>query len=227
MKILIVEDDSRIQEMVSLAFEVRWPEATIIKVGLGREAVDIAGKENPDLVILDLGLPDIDGFEVLKKIRLFSNIPIIILTVRDEESDIVQGLEKGADDYVVKPFKQFELMSRAQALMRRYHLVSKSPAPNLGILKFGNSIHHFYVGTKSVNLTSTEGIILSHLMRNPEKIVSLSNLSELIWDTDCVGSAEAIRVYIRRIRKKIEVNPDKPKILLTHKGVGYSLHKPD
>jgi two-component system KDP operon response regulator KdpE len=109
-----------------------------------------------------------DGFDVLKDIRLFSAVPVIILTARDQESDIVKGLEKGADDYLVKPFRQLELMSRAQAELRRYHLVSSYSPLSAGSLKFGQSMHTLFLGDKRINLTSTEGIILSHLMRNPK-----------------------------------------------------------
>lgn len=226
MKFQIVEDSPQIADAVSMALEMRWPEATLVVANNGEKAIKMAEQEKPDLIILDLGLPDIDGFEVLKEIRLFSNVPIIILTVRDEESDIVKCLERGADDYVTKPFRQLELMSRVQAIMRRHHLVSSQVLPSCETLHFGQSIHVFYVGKTRVSLTSTEGIILSHLLRNAGKVVSLSSLSEVVWGDNYSGSNEAIRVYIRRIRKKIEATPDDPTIIITHPGIGYSIQKP-
>ena len=118
-KILIVEDNQEVVEAVSLAIQIRWPRSTIISTDSGRKGIELVIEKQPDMVILDLGLPDISGFEVLKDIRNFSSIPIIVLTVRGEEADVVRGLELGADEYIVKPFRQFELLSRIRALTRR------------------------------------------------------------------------------------------------------------
>jgi DNA-binding response OmpR family regulator len=227
MNILIVEDDPEISEVIAMAFEMRWPQASVVRTGSGKEAVTLAVNLRPDLMILDIGLPDLDGFEVLKEIRLVSSVPIIILTARDEERDIVKGLERGADDYIVKPFRQLELMARAQSVMRRYHLVSQVTAETYGIFRFGSSIHNLYVGDRAVNLTSTEGIIISHLMRNAEKIVPVSSLAEVIWGGDFPGSHDAVRVYIRRLREKIESGSGAPQYIHTHRGLGYSLQQPE
>ena len=135
MKVLIVEDDHEIVEIISLAFEIRWPEAELVSTHLGEQGISMVDAEEPDVIILDLGLPDISGFDVLKEVRTFSTVPILILTVRGEEADIVKGLEWGADDYMVKPFRQLELMSRAQAVMRRYHLVSHATSMACGVFR--------------------------------------------------------------------------------------------
>ena len=119
MKVLVIEDDREIIEAISLAFQIRWPEAQVVSTRLGEKGVEQVETESPDIVILDLGLPDINGFEVLRQIRRFSQVPTIILTVRAEEVDIVKGLEWGADDYIVKPFRQLEFLSRVKALIRR------------------------------------------------------------------------------------------------------------
>ena len=227
MKVLIVEDDPAVAESTTMAFEIRWPDATVITTSSGRDAISKVESENPDLVVLDLGLPDIDGFEVLKEVRLFSTVPIIILTARFEERDIIKGLEWGADDYMVKPFHQLELMSRTQAIFRRYHLVSQDSPLAYGTMRFGQNIHSVYVGKRRIVLTNTEGILLSHLMRNAEKVVPISNLAEAVWGVDYPSSHEGVRVYIRRLRKKLEADPDKPQLIRTHPGTGYSLHKPD
>ncbi|MEE8353205.1 MAG: response regulator transcription factor [Dehalococcoidales bacterium] len=118
MKVLVIEDDREILEVISVGFEMGWPEMKLVSTRLGREGVELAASENPDVVILDLGLPDITGFEVLKEIRAFSKVPILILTVRSDEADVVRGLEWGADDYMTKPFHQAELQSRLEALIR-------------------------------------------------------------------------------------------------------------
>ncbi len=118
MKILVIEDDIEILEVISVGFEMRWPDVRLVKTRLGRDGVVLAASENPDVVILDLGLPDVTGFEVLEEIRAFSKVPILILTVRSDEADVVCGLELGADDYMMKPFHQAELQSRVEALTR-------------------------------------------------------------------------------------------------------------
>jgi DNA-binding response OmpR family regulator len=119
MKILVIEDDQQIVEAITLAFQIRWPEAKLVSTQQGEKGIELVESEKPDIVILDLGLPDINGYDVLKQIRMFSDIPILILTARTEESDIVKGLEWGADDYMIKPFHQLELLSRIKALTRR------------------------------------------------------------------------------------------------------------
>ncbi|MCL2150102.1 MAG: response regulator transcription factor [Dehalococcoidia bacterium] len=225
MKILLVEDDSRIAEVIAVAFSVRWPEAEMVSTSLGQEAIIKVETEHPDLMVLDLGLPDIDGFDVLKQVRLFSTVPIIILTARDEESSIVKGLEWGADDYIIKPFRQLELMSRAQALMRRYHLISQVAIPDYRDLHFGQSAHQLFVGKRQVSLTSNEVVLLTHLMRNAEKVVPTSRLADAIWGMDYPGSHEAIRVYIHRLRIKIEDDPNHPQYIHTYPRVGYSLQE--
>jgi DNA-binding response OmpR family regulator len=227
MIILVVEDDPNIADVISTAFEIRWPDVKVLKTASGNEAIDIVSNQSPDLVVLDLGLPDKDGIDVLKEIRQFSTTPIIIVTVRDEEKDIVKGLEKGADDYIVKPFRQLVLMARAQALLRRAHQVNESCQDAFGPFRFGQSIHNLFIGKREVRLTTTEGILMLHFVRNSERVIPISNLAEIVWGANYPGSQEAVRVYIRRLRKKIETEPDNPQYLLTHPGLGYSLHRPD
>jgi two-component system KDP operon response regulator KdpE len=121
MKFLIIEDDPEIVEYVSIAFQVGWPGIELISCHLGNKGLELVARGCPDLVLLDLGLPDVDGYEVLKQIRLFSSVPIIIITVRGSESDIVKGLERGADEYLVKPFGQLELIARIKTILRLHH----------------------------------------------------------------------------------------------------------
>jgi two-component system, OmpR family, response regulator VicR len=223
MVILIVEDDPTISEVIGMTFEIRWPDVKIVSITSGQQAIEIVEKQHPDLMILDLGLPDIDGFEVLKEVRLFSTVPIIIITARDEEKDIVKALERGADDYIIKPFRQLELMARAQALLRRAHLVSQACPDVYGQFRFGQSIHNLFVDKREIRLTTTEGTIMSHLIRNAEKVVPVSNLAEAVWGSNYPGSHEAVRVYIRRLRKKIETDPENPQYIHTRPGLGYIL----
>lgn len=226
MKVLIIEDDREIVEVISLAFQIRWPEVKLVPTNLGETGVELVESENPDIVILDLGLPDISGYDVLKQIRAFSKVPILILTVRADEADIVKGLEWGADDYMVKPFRQLELMSRIKALTRRASPFDKESPLVCGQLRFDPSTRQLIYGGREINLTRTEGSILEHLMRNAGQVVTYSSLAEEVWGMDYPDATESLRVYIRRLREKIEAEPSNPQIILTRAGIGYLLAKP-
>lgn len=225
MKVLVIEDNREIVESISLAFRIRWPEVELVSTHLGERGVDMVETEDPDLVILDLGLPDISGFDALKQIRLFSTIPVIILTVRAEEPDIVKGLEWGADDYVVKPFKQLELLARVKALMRRQTPATDEAPVICGLLRFEPNTFQLFHKEKEINLTRTEGYILQHLMRNCGHVVPYSGLAETVWGEDYPGSSDSLKVYIRRLREKLEVDPGNPQFILTKAGIGYFLAK--
>jgi two-component system response regulator VicR len=226
MKILVIEDDQQIVEAISLAFQIRWPEAKLITTHLGEKGVELVEKEKPEIVILDLGLPDINGFEVLKQIRLFSDLPILILTARTEESDIVKGLEWGADDYMVKPFRQLELLSRIKALTRRKSSPDIDTPVTVGKLDFNPSTGHLVFDQKEISLTPTEGRILHHLMRNAGQVVTHASLADAVWGEDYPGAVDSLKVYIRRLREKLEGEPQDPKLIVTKAGVGYLLVKP-
>jgi two-component system KDP operon response regulator KdpE len=226
MKVLIIEDDKEIVDAISLAFLIRWPEAKVVSTRLGKKGVEQVESEAPDIVILDLGLPDINGFEVLRQIRLFSNVPIIILTVRAEETDIVKGLEWGADDYIVKPFRQLELLARVKALIRR-HTPSEEEPLVVGPLRLEATTGQLFHDSQEIALTITESRLLSHLMRNAGHVVTHSSLAEAIWGNDYPGAADSLKVHIRRLREKIEADPSHPQFILTKAGVGYFLAKPE
>lgn len=226
MKILIIENDQGIVEAISLAFQIRWPEAKLVSTNLGEKGIELVESENPDVVIVDLGLDDISGFDVLKQIRLFSTVPILILTVRSDEADIVKGLEWGADDYVIKPFRQLELLSRIKSLIRRQYPSVEEKTLVCGQLRFDFSIGQLFYGEKEISLTRTEGSILHRLMKNEGQVVTHSALAESIWGDDYPGAADSIKVYIRRLREKLEADPSHPQIILTKSGVGYLLVKP-
>ena len=227
MKVLIIEDENEIIEVISIAFQIRWPEVELVSSNLGEVGVEMVESENPDIVILDLGLPDISGFDVLKKIRTFSSVPIMILTVRGEETDVVRGLEWGADDYVVKPFRQLELLSRVRSLIRRAEPSDKETPLVYGGLSYDPSTRQLSCERGEINLTRTEGEIISHLMRNAGLVATYSGLAEAVWGDYYPGATESLRVYVRRLREKVEVDPQNPRIILTNSGIGYSLVKPD
>jgi len=227
MKVLVIEDDQGIVEAISLAFQIRWPEAKLISTHLGEKGVAMVESEKPDVVILDLGLADISGFEVLKQIRLFSDVAVLILTVRAEEADIVKGLEWGADDYMTKPFRQLELLSRVKALTRRRSSLAEKTTLVCGQLQLNPATNQLFYGKKEIDLTPTEKHILYNLMRNAGQVVTHSRLAELLWGEDYANAADSLKVYIRRLREKIEADPSNPALILTKAGVGYLLAKPE
>ncbi len=226
MKVLVIEDDREIIEIITLAFEIRWPDVNLVSTHLGEKGIELVESDSPDVVILDLGLPDISGFDALKEIRTFSSVPILILTVRGEEADIVKGLEWGADDYMTKPFHQLELLSRIKALTRRTGSISDETPLVCGELRFDPTTRQLFRGEEEINLTRTEGNVLHFLMRNAGQTATYASLAEAVWGEDYPDSVDSLRVYIRRLREKIEPNPDNPQIILTRMGVGYLMSKP-
>ena len=220
MKLLIIEDDEEIIDAISLAFQIRWPEAEIISTRLGKKGIVLADSELPDIVILDLGLPDINGFDVLRKIRQFSQVPIIILTVRAEEADIIKGLEWGADDYIIKPFRQLELLARIKAQIRRQDQPEGEQIIS-GPLQLDSDTGQLYYKDKEINLTVTETRILGHLMRNAGHVVTHFSIAEAVWGDDYPGATDSVKVHIRRLREKIEKDPSSPELIITKSGIGY------
>ena len=227
MKILIIEDDQAIVEAISLTIQISWPDAKLLNTHLGERGIELLQAENPDVIILDLGLPDISGFEVLKRIRLFSDVPILILTVRSDETDIVKGLEWGADDYVIKPFRQMELLSRIKLVTRRRGAITDGAPLVCGELQLDPSTGQLFYREKEIKLTPTEGSIMTHLMKNAGRVVTHSRLAEAVWGVDYPDAADSLRVHIRRLRTKLESDPSDPKIVLTRAGVGYLLVRPE
>jgi two-component system KDP operon response regulator KdpE len=224
MQILIIEDSPVIVETISLALEIRWPDVKISVTSTGEQGIEMTETESPDVIILDLGLPDISGFDVLKRIRLFSNIPIIILTARQDETDIVKGLEWGADDYMTKPFKQLELLARVQGAIRRYrHLNEKVLV--CGPLRLDPISLKLTLNGNEIKITRTEGLIMGHLMKNAGNVVTYSSLGEAMWGGDFPEASDSIKVHIRHLREKLETNPGKPKLIIIKPGMGYLLTK--
>lgn len=227
MKILVIEDDKAIVDSISLILQLSWPETILISTPLGEKGIELVESENPDVIILDLGLPDISGFEVLKQVRLFSAVPLIILTVRADEADIVRGLENGADDYIIKPFRQLELLSRIRCVTRRQDRLVKDKPLRYGQLYFNPSTWQLFVGEKEIGLTRTESSIIYHLIQNGGRVLTHSDLAEALWGVDYPDAEDCLRVHIRRLRVKIEEDPHNPQIILTKPGIGYFLAKPD
>jgi DNA-binding response OmpR family regulator len=225
MKILIIEDDSSIIESISLIMQVSWPDAEVLYTESGKKGITLVENEMIDVVILDIGLPDMQGFDVLKRIRTFSNVPIVVLTVNSSETDVVRALEGRADDYIIKPFRPLELLARLKLVLRKKYYPQGEQYIPIGHFHFDVTSHKLEYENQVINLTSTESLILYHLAMNKGNVLSLALLTQKIWGDDYPGAHEAIRVYIRHLRKKIEDNPNKPKLILTKPGVGYMLEK--
>jgi len=178
-KILVVEDNPDIIETISLTFRLSWPEVQVISTSFGEQGLEMVEAETPDCVILDLGLPDISGFEVIRRVRLFSEVPILVLTVRAEEITIVKALGLGASDYVTKPFRQLELLARVKALLRRTKSAEAAPLA-VGQMVFDPISFKMTLEGREITLTRTEGLILGQLMRSPDNAVPLSRLAEVV-----------------------------------------------
>ena len=223
MKVIIIEDDLEIVESVSLTIHMMWPESEIISTGLGNEGIGLVSSENPDIVILDIGLPDISGFEVLKQVHLFSAVPILVLTVRSEEKDIVKALETGAGEYITKPFRQMEFLARLKLLLRKGDPSYIASRFTIGDWQFDHYSHKLLGNSGEIHLSNTESTILSHLFLNKGKVVTFRALANTLWESEYPGCKDAIQVYIRRLRQKIEVDASQPKLILTKTGIGYYL----
>jgi two-component system, OmpR family, response regulator VicR len=225
-KVLIIEDNEEVVEAISLALQIRWPKVDIISTSHGTEGIQIAASESLDVIILDLGLPDLNGFNVLKEITAFSKAPVVIVTAKDEEKDIVRGLELGANQYITKPFHQLELISRINAACNR----NISPKPHSVItherLKLYPMENVIEKDGKKIDLTHTECVILLKLIENAGTTMTYDNLAEELWEDDEYKEAAAtIKVHINRLRRKLEDDPKNPKLIITKHGLGYFLAK--
>ena len=225
MKALIIEDDPEIVESIALAFQILWPEAQLISTDKGKAGIELAEKESHTIIILDLLLPDISGFEVLRQIRFFSSVPIIVLTVKREEVNAVKALEWGADDFLAKPCGHLELMARIKARIRDRDQIGEDSPISYGSLRFNPLTRHLLHGKKEVKLTAIEAQIIHHLMRNEGRVATYPRLAEDVWGDDYPGSVDSLRVHIRRLREKLETDPSHPEFILTKPGIGYFLAK--
>ena len=222
-KVLILEDEVSIRSFVVINLKRAGYEA--IEAGTGREALERL-KENPDtgVAILDIMLPDIDGFEVCRRVREQSDVPIIMLTAREEEADKVMGLELGADDYITKPFSMRELMARVKANMRRTvpAELHEKPQPEADDgLRISRSSGMVYKNGRALELSAREFDILCFLSASPGRVFSREELMEQVWGYDYYGDLRAVDVAIRRLREKVEDEPASPKHIITKRGMGY------
>jgi DNA-binding response OmpR family regulator len=229
VKILVVDDAPEIVDSVRLGFAVQWREVDLLAAGTGQQALELVERESPDLVLLDVGLPDIDGFKVLQEIRFFSDVPVVMLTARDDTIDKVKGLELGADDYVTKPFNHLELLARVKAVLRRLDMPApKSRAPSFksGDMEMDFDAQELRVKDDTVPLTPTEYKLLYHLVRNAGHTLTHGTLLAKVWGREYRDEVDYLRVYVRRLRDKLGDDPEKPRYIRTERGLGYRFMRP-
>ena len=228
MKVVIIEDQAEIVEAVSMCFELRWPDTTVLSTGEGNKGLELIEAEFPDVVILDLGLPDIDGFELLRQVRRFFDMPIIILTIRNQKIDIVKGLELGADDYITKPFDHIEFLARVKAVLRRTIMpqFKENTEPfQSGKLRIDFDAREVSLGGKKITLTPIEYNLLQQLAKNAGHIMPHHALLEKVWGTEYTNATDYLKVYVQRLRAKLCDNLSAPQLILTERRVGYKLVK--
>ena len=230
MKILVVDDEPDVVESVRIGFTLHWREIEVLGATSGEAALDAVEREAPDIVLLDIGLPDLDGFEVLRQIRDFSDVPVLMLTARDDSMDKVKGLELGADDYVTKPFNHLELMARVRAVLRRLSMpnpTSRAPSFKWLELEVDFARQQARLDGEHLPLTPTEYKLLYHLVRNQGHVLQHGTLLAKVWGREYVDEVDYLRVYIRRLRDKLGDDPNEPRYIRTERGLGYRFLGPD
>jgi DNA-binding response OmpR family regulator len=227
MKILLIEDSPEIVKGVTLTFKLRWQDATVIAFDEGAKGIKAIESESPDIVILDINLPDMTGFEVLERIRSFSDVPIIVLTIRDDEVDELRGLEMGADDYIVKPFSPVNLLTRVKVVLRRAGVrraEKELPPLAIGNITINFSRKEVFVGDRRVHLTPNEGKILYYLAQNGGKLVTQKEIKQQLWGSEAEYiDNSGLKRYIYQLRTKLGDNAESPQIILNERGIGYRL----
>lgn len=222
MKILVVDDEKLL--IKGLKFNLEQEGYQVVTAFDGEEAVRLAHDESIDLILLDLMLPKLDGFSACREIRTFSNVPIIMLTAKNEDIDKILGLEYGADDYITKPFNIREVTARIKAILRRLNPTPKGDSGKVmvsGNITLDYNFRRAVVGDKVVELTGKEFDLLELLLKNPDRVYTRENLLDMVWGIGFPSEERTIDVHMRRLREKIEDNPAEPKYLKTKWGVGY------
>ncbi len=228
MTILVVDDEPRIRDLVRMNLEIEH--YTVIEASNGIEALDQLRENLPDLVMLDVMMPEMDGFETLRAIREVSTVPVVMLTVRQNEQDRIHGLDLGADDYLAKPFSPRELLSRIRALLRRSLMAPPSRKTEIVVdqdLKIDFSRHEVIVRGQKVVLRPTEYRLLYHLVSNAGRLLTHETLLSKVWGREYRDEAHYLRLYITYLRQKIEKDPAHPKYILTERGAGYRFKELD
>ena len=225
--ILVVEDDASVRNLISTTLKAH--DYRFITAATGESAVMEAASHNPDILLLDLGLPDLDGVEVIRRIRSWSNAPIIVISARSEDSDKIDALDAGADDYLTKPFSVDELLARLRATQRRLALV-RSDTPQQAVYVNGQLRIDFasgcaYLGEDELHLTPIEYKLLCLLARNTGKVLTHKFITQSVWGSSWENDVVSLRVFMATLRRKLERGADSPQYIQTHIGIGYRMLK--
>ena len=221
-KILLIDDDPLITE--PLARSLRQHDYEVLIASNGRSGLDLALTENPHIVVLDIMMPEMDGWEVCRQLRQQSGVPILMLTALDDEIDRILGLELGADDYLTKPFSTRELLARIKAMLRRVAIDQTVPQPQTlqsGDITLNFDTREVHKGERPLTLRYKEFELLVLLMSNAGQVVDRAEIFDTVWGTDWLGDTRTLDVHIRWLREKIETNPSNPQLIQTVRGVGY------
>lgn len=227
--VLVVEDDTPVRNLIVTTLKTH--EYKYLSANNGAEAILMASSHNPDVMFLDLGLPDMDGIDVIRQVRSWSNMPIIVISARSDDADKIEALDAGADDYLTKPFSVEELLARLRVTIRRLSLM-KSAAADQSVYTNGKLTIDFsagvtYLDGAELKLTSIEYKLLSLLARNTGKVLTHTYITQQIWGRTWENDVASLRVYMTTLRKKIESDPNSPKYIQTHIGIGYRMLKVD
>ncbi len=226
MRLAIIEDDPEIMEVVSIAFETAWPGSQIVSAPNAVEVLEMVKNEIPDVIILDVALPEGDssGFDLCKEIRTFSEVPIIMVTARTREVDIVRGLELGAADYLTKPFSSVELLARTRAVLRRVQVGPLGAQTHPFVskeLSVDYDNREVLVHGEPVKLTPTEYKMLCYLVRNPRQVLTNQAILDEVWGQEYRNSNGLVKAHVQRLRKKLKDNLQDPRLIITERGRGY------
>ena len=221
LRVLVIDDEPQIRKLLRVSLGAHGYD--VHESMSGMDSVVQAADIKPDLVILDLGLPDIDGKEVVRRLREWSDVPILILTARDQEKEKIDALDAGADDYITKPFSMGELLARMRVSVRRSAHVGEDPVIQCGDLSIDLAQRRVMVDAQEIKLTPTEYDIIKILAQNAGKVLTHRQLLKAVWGDTYSDDTHYIRVYIGQLRRKIEPNPTQPRYIVTESGVGYRL----
>lgn len=227
-RILIIEDDPPLRRFLRVTLETQAYQ--IVEASNATDGLRIAASEQPDLIVLDLGLPDLDGLEVIKRLRAWTTIPVIVVSARGKEREKVVALDSGADDYLTKPFGVGELLARVRVAIRRVATVSDGTGDSVftvNALRVDMAAHQVSVDGKMIHLTPNEFRLLTVLVKQAGKVVTHKQLLHEVWGPDATNESHYLRVYMNQLRQKLEADPLQPKYLLTEVGVGYRMTASD
>jgi two-component system KDP operon response regulator KdpE len=218
--VLVIDDELQIRRLLRVCLEGTYQ---VLEAATGQEGITLAAQYHPDLVLLDLGLPDMDGVAVLQRLREWSQVPVVVLSVRDREEDKVAALDHGADDYVTKPFSTGELLARLRVAQRHGTPAGETPLFRSRDLEVDLTARTVKRAGREVKLTATEYSLLRLLVRHAGKVLTHRQILQEVWGPNYIEQTHYLRVYVAHLREKLEADPSKPRLIATEPGVGYRL----